>query len=175
LDNEFLIDVFIGHLSRVTDICFTPVELREEEVQEPEISIEESGKNLVFISYSTKDAEVYRISYIAEKLSSFPEIKDALYWEEDMSNNIIKYMSDNLGKCDAFTMFCSPNALKSKPVEKEWTAADAMDIPIIPIFLDVDHIPNLLKSRLGVKFDIFNLDKTINNLYALILKNLEES
>lgn len=132
--------------------------------------IDQKDGLLIFVSYSTRDTEIFKIKDISESLTKFNEIYDVLYWQEDMNDNIIKYMSDNLDKCDVMLLFCSPNALKSKPIEKEWTAADIMNKPIIPIFIKSDHIPPLLKSRLGVEFDTFDLQKTINEIYELILK-----
>ena len=125
---------------------------------------------LVFLSYATKDTPLYRIKDIAEELTKFPEIFDVLYWQEDMQDNIIEYMNDNLGRCHVVLLFCSPNALDSEPVKKEWTAADAMGKPILPIFLKADHIPPLLRSRLGVEFDQFDFKKNITTLYELIIK-----
>ena len=127
---------------------------------------------LVFVSYATKDAHSYKISEIAEKLKAFPEIKTVLYWQENMHDNIFKFMNDNLEKCDIMLLFCSENTLNSTPVEKEWTAAEAIDLPIIPIFFNLDHIPPLLKSRLGMEFDFSDLDKNIQELRSLILKKI---
>ncbi|MFX0177666.1 MAG: GTP-binding protein, partial [Candidatus Hodarchaeota archaeon] len=128
---------------------------------------------LVFVSYATKDADLFKVKEISKALANFRKIKEVLYWQEHMEDNIIKYMSDNLGKCDIMLLFCSPNALKSKAIEKEWTSADMMNKPIIPIFIKPDHIPPLLKSRLGVEFDTFDLQKTINEIYSLIMKKSE--
>jgi hypothetical protein len=128
---------------------------------------------LVFVSYATKDAEIFKIKEICESLTKQAKITDVLYWQEDMQDNIIKYMNDNLEKCDVMLLFCSPNALISEPVEKEWTAADIMGKPIIPIFNDPEHIPPLLKTRLGVKFDPFNFQKNLNEISSLILKKLK--
>ena len=127
---------------------------------------------LVFVSFATKDAEIFKIRELSKILSNRDKISDVLYWQEDMKDNIIKYMNDNLEKCDIVLLFCSPNALASEPVEKEWTAADIMGKPIIPIFTDPAHIPALLKTRLGIKFDPFNFQKNINETYNLILKKL---
>ncbi len=125
---------------------------------------------LVFISYATKDADTFKIKQIAEKLTSYPEIKDVLYWQEDLDDNIFEYMNDNVGKCDVMVLFCSKAALKSVPVKKEWTAADAMEIPIIPIFINPDHIPPLLKSRLVFEYDFYEFQKNVEMLRYLILK-----
>ena len=124
----------------------------------------------IFLSYATTDAELFRVSDIARALEVYEEIKDVLFYEGESYDNFVKYMNDNLGKCDVVLLFCSPNALKSGAVEKEWTAADAMDKPIIPVFLKTDHIPPLLKSRLGVEFDAFEFQKNIEELYRIILK-----
>ena len=127
---------------------------------------------LIFVSYATKDAHTFKISEMAEILRGFPEIKNVLYWQEHMHDNIFKFMNDNIGKCDIMLLFCSENTLNSKPVEKEWTAAEAIDTPIIPIFYNLDHIPPLLKSRLGMEYDFNNMDKNIKELHSLIFKKI---
>lgn len=145
--------------------------IEQEEKVQPRETIK---KKLIFISYSTKDTEIFKIRNISEKLTEFNDIEKVLYWEEDMQDNIIKYMNDNLGICDVVLLFCSPNSLKSTPVEKEWTAADAMEKPIIPVFIKKEHIPPLLKSRLGMEYDTFDQEKNIENLYRLILKKTQK-
>lgn len=92
-----------------------------------------------------------------------------------MHDNIIQYMSENLGKCDVFILFCSPNALNSVPIKKEWTAVDAINKLIIPVFIKKEHIPSLLRSRLGIEFDQFDFQKSIKNIYDLILKKVKEN
>jgi len=156
--------------------------IKDMELQEKGIPVsaatQEEGtiKNvLVFISYATKDAELFKIKEIAKSLKIYEDIEEVLYWQESMKDNIIKYMNDNLGKCHIMLLFCSPNALVSKPVEKEWTAADSMGKPIIPIFLKSEHIPPLLKSRLGLEYDSFDFQKNIHDLHDLILKKCSGS
>ncbi|MFX1296463.1 MAG: TIR domain-containing protein [Promethearchaeota archaeon] len=128
---------------------------------------------LIFLSYATKDAELFKIREISENLTLYDEIENVLYWQNDMHDNIIKYMNDNLGKCDLMILFCSPNALNSEPVEKEWTAAESLSKPIIPVFIKKEHIPPLLSSRLGLEFDQSNIQKMIQELYKLISKKLK--
>ncbi|MFX1447993.1 MAG: TIR domain-containing protein, partial [Promethearchaeota archaeon] len=125
---------------------------------------------LVFVSYATKDADRFKIEELSERLKSYDEIKEVLYWQKHMTDNIIKYMNDNLGKCDVMLLFCSERALDSDPVAKEWTAADMMKKPIIPIFVSPDHIPPLLKSRLGIEFDLTDFEKNVVQIHNLILK-----
>ena len=125
---------------------------------------------VIFVSYSTKDTELFKIAELAKKLITYDEIKEVLYWEEHMTDNIKLYMSNNVGKCNAMLLFCSENALDSKAVDDEWTAADMIGKPIIPVFLDLNHIPTLLRSRLAIEFDLMDFDKNIVQLYNLILK-----
>lgn len=125
---------------------------------------------LVFMSYATKDADLFKIKNIAERLTKFAEVEDVLYWQEDMEDNIFEYMNDNLGRCDIFILFCSKNAMDSVPVKKEWTAADAIGKPIIPVFFNPEHIPPLLRSRLGIEFDFYDLERNVKGLHSLILK-----
>ncbi len=125
---------------------------------------------LAFTSYASLDSSFYHIPEIADELSSNSEIDNVLYWEEHNRDNIIEYMSKSLDKCDVMLLFCSPNSLTSKPVEKEWTAADVNDIPIIPIFTDIKYVPKYLRNREGVQFDPFNISETVEKLHKIILK-----
>ena len=145
---------------------------KESSIETPkEELIQEARQNkIVFVSYATKDADLFNIKEIAENLTIYDEIEEVLYYEAESYDNFVKYMNDNLGRCDVVLLFCSPNALKSGAVEKEWTAADAMDKPIIPVFIRTDHIPPLLKSRLGVEFDTFDQPKNIKEIYRIIMK-----
>lgn len=131
-----------------------------------------TDKILIFLSYATKDAEMFRIQEISKKLTDCAQVEDVLYWQEDMDDNIFEYMDENLGKCDVMVLFCSENALKSVPVKKEWTAADALGKPIIPVFIDSSHIPPLLSSRLGFEYDFYDMERNIQELLNLILKKV---
>jgi hypothetical protein len=137
----------------------------------------EGGRTLedliIFISYATVDADLYKVEELASRLESYKEIKKVLYWQEHMTDNIIKYMSDNLARCSAMILLCSENALNSAPVDKEWTAADAIGKPIIPVFLKPEDIPPLLKSRLGLQYDLVDFEKNIMQLHSLILKKCQ--
>ena len=128
----------------------------------------------VFLSYASQDSELFKIKEIAENLKEWKGITEVLFYEGGSYDNFVKYMNDNIGKCDVMLLFCSPNALKSKSVEKEWTAADAIGKPLIPVFIKTEHIPPLLKSRIYVEFDTFDIQKTIKEIYNLILKKVRQ-
>lgn len=124
-----------------------------------DINNNKTRKIVVFMSYATKDSDLFKIKELAENLTKFNEIDNVLYYEGELYDNFVKFMNDNIGKCDILLLFCSPNASISEFVEKEWTAADALGKPIIPVFLKTDHIPPLLSSRLGLEFDTFDIQK----------------
>lgn len=74
-------------------------ELKIKEQQLAEIStvgdLPDVEKNvLVFVSYATNDAELFKIKEIAKSLNFYEDIKEVLYWQENMKDNIIKYMND---------------------------------------------------------------------------------
>ncbi|MFX1556336.1 MAG: toll/interleukin-1 receptor domain-containing protein, partial [Promethearchaeota archaeon] len=154
-----------------------PAEIAEEELKQEisRIQVEKKIKKpiLIFMSYATKDAEYFNVSEISEGLTVYDEIKDVLYWQEDLHDNIIEYMNENLKKCDVMILFCSENALKSVPVKKEWTAADIMGMPIIPVFTEPNYIPPILKSRLGYEFNPDDIQTNVQELYDLALKKWE--
>ena len=127
---------------------------------------------LIFISYATKDVDTFKVHDVAKKLTEFPEIENVLYWEEYMEDNIFEYMDENLSKCDVMILFCSEKALESVPVKKEWTAAEALGKPIIPVFYNPHHIPALLSSRLGIQFDFYDMEQNVRELRSLILKKV---
>ena len=131
---------------------------------------EKREEMLVFVSYATKDAEMYKIPELARMLEEYKDIGKVLYWQEDMHDSIIEYMNDNLGKCNGVLLFCSPNALESTPVKKEWMAAEALKKPIIPIFFKPEHIPPLLSDRLGLEFDNFDFQKNVRGIHDIFLK-----
>lgn len=137
---------------------------------EEQISSRLDKELTLFISYATKDSDLYRIKEVAKLLDSYKNIKKVLFWEKDMDDNIITYMNENLGKCDVMVLFCSKNTLNSVPVQKEWTAAEIMGKPIIPVFYNTNDIPPLLKSRLGVEFNFYNIQENARNLYELTFK-----
>jgi len=151
-----------------------PAEIAEEELKQEisRIQVEKKIKRpiLIFMSYATQDAENFKISEISESLTVYDEIKDVLYWQEDLYDNIIEYMNENIKKCDVMILFCSENALNSVPVKKEWTAADIMGMPIIPVFTNPDHIPPILKSRLGYEINPDDVQTNVQELYVLALK-----
>ncbi|MGB5912464.1 MAG: TIR domain-containing protein [Promethearchaeia archaeon] len=125
---------------------------------------------IVFISYNHKDTETFKIREVVKSLKNFEQINDVLYYEQETYDNFIKFMNDNIGICDVVVLFCSPNSLKSSFVEKEWTAADALGKPIIPIFLKTKHIPPLLSPRVGIEFNSRDFDQNIKNLINIIMK-----
>jgi len=135
-------------------------------------SIEELPEIFVYISFASKDAQQFKIDEIAQGLTQKSSKIKVTYWQKYMTYNIIKYMRKTIQKCDVVLLICSDNSLKSIPVEKEWNYADMMSKPIIPVFINPDHIPPLLNPRLGIKFDISNFQKTIDNIYSLILRKI---
>ena len=141
-----------------------------EEIAASDLVLKE--KLLVFMSYATKDVDTFKVHDIARRLTEFPEIENVLYWEEHMEDNIFEYMDENLDKCDAMILFCSEHARDSVPVKKEWTAAEALGKPIIPVFYNPHHIPALLSSRLGVQFDFYDMERNVQELRNLILKKV---
>jgi len=156
------------------------LELKERELNLKEMELEKvsefkklneiKNKLQIFLSYSSKDSNLFKIREIGEKLTKFEKIENVLFYEGESYDNFVKLMNDNIGKCDLVLLFCSPNSLKSEFVEKEWTAAEALGVPIIPIFFDLKHIPPLLQPRVGVEYDFYNLEQTVKEIYSVILK-----
>ena len=142
----------------------------------PITQIEEINKQRVFLSYSTLDAEHFRISDIVKELEVFQEIKKVSYWQADSKQNIVEFMEDTLKSTDVFVLFCSKNSVKSNAVKDEWQAAFQMRkkgmLKIIPVYEDEDDIPVLLWQMLNVKYSKEEFDGFIEKLYEEILRGL---
>ena len=104
---------------------------------------------------------------------AYPEIKKVLYWQKDVDDDIYEYMNEMLGQSDIMLLFCSANASESEPVKMEWRAALKKKMKIIPIFEQSEYIPDLLATKLGVRFQMEDLDRMIEEIYRLILKKLK--
>ncbi len=124
----------------------------------------------LFFSYLHKDIFFFRIDYIARKLKSYPEIGEVLYFEASAKRSIPNYMSEGIQDCDVFILFCSPEALNSLAVGQEWGEAVSLHKEIIPVFMNEESIPPIIKQYLGIPFDGYYIDETIRALYELILK-----
>ena len=126
----------------------------------------------VFISYATKDRDLFQIIDTVNKIEALDDVDKCYYWEGDTEDDIIQYMEENLRKCEIFILASSPNSLASEPVGIEWRAALKANKQIIPIFFDDSHIPMLLSSKVGVKFDIFNMEENIQQTISEVVKRI---
>lgn len=174
--------LFLCILNGLLFIYYRGDKLREKKFEVLQFQSEEEIKNSLqssldkekgitaFISYAMRDSELFNIKKIAESLTDNDEIDTVLYCEKDTRDNFVKYMNEYVGKCDVMFLFCSPNALKSRFVEDEWMAAHAMEKPIIPVFIKTEHIPPILRARIGLEYDTFDVQKNIDQLYSLTLK-----
>lgn len=160
-------------LSEIRQFMQDELETNREEPQKDLEGEELKEPIKVFVSYATPDSKKFEIPIIATNLTKYPLIEMVLYWEEDLHDDIYDYMDTNLGKCDIFLLFCSPNALKSGTVKMEWQAALKIKKKIIPVFKKEEDIPPLLSTKLGVQFSESDIDGTIKRIYDLILKKLE--
>lgn len=129
----------------------------------------------IFVSYATDDKEVFRIKDIVQELENLPEISSVFYWERDNKGDIIKYMNDNLENTQIMLLLCSPNFRKSEPCELEWQAALKTKKEIIPIFINLGDIPDLLSPKVGVEFDIFDFESFITKLTKEVLKRMPKT
>ncbi|MFX0073984.1 MAG: toll/interleukin-1 receptor domain-containing protein [Candidatus Hermodarchaeota archaeon] len=181
--------LFILKYRRRNQLSKYALEVRENKIMEKENDIEEKEKILkpilaethlpiqdkfsIYICYAEEDAELFKIKEVANILVNSEEIRNVLYPQPEIDKDVLDYMDENLKNCDLMLLFCSPNVIKSKPTEDQWTEAEINGKPIIPVFVNPEHIPNLLRSRLGIEYDVFDINKNISNLKDLIFKKLQ--
>jgi len=127
---------------------------------------------IIFFSYSLEPNIIYPIREIAEKLSSYDDVSSVLFYEEHTIDNFVKYMEVYIGKCDILLLFCSEKALKSRYVIDEWSAVYALGKPIVPIFIDLDYVPNICRPMKGHHYYSGNIEKNVSEIYKIIKKKL---
>lgn len=113
-------------------------------------------KKTLFISYDTDDAAHFKIEELVERLESQQDhIAKVYYWQRDtqLGENFREYMKDRIKRSDTVLFFCSENAVKSRPVQKEISYTEILGKEPVPIFDKEEHIPTDLSGHRGLKFD----------------------
>ena len=130
--------------------------------------------NNVFLSYSTKDSEYFKIPEISNRLEEHPKIDNVYFWEVDSGENIVTYMEKTLKMCKVFILFCTEKSIKSQAVEDEWQSAFQLRkkgmLKIIPVYENEEFVPVLLTPLLNVKFDTEDFEAFIEKLVEEILR-----
>jgi hypothetical protein len=131
----------------------------------------------IFISYATKDERLFQIPDLAEYLKKNSEIEDVYYCTRDSKVNFVDYMNEKIEASDLFLIFCTPNSKASNYVSSEWKAAFTKEegdtSHIIPVFLDKKDIPELLKPALGVQYNVFDPEKSFEQIETQVLERLQ--
>lgn len=127
----------------------------------------------IFISYTSKDRDTFRIPIIVNTLKSFSNIENVYFLEADAPSNIIQYMNDAISAADIILAFFSPTSRASKWNQFEWTSALQFNKVIIPIFINIEDIPLLLRSIRAIHFNQSNIDESINKIYRIIAQLIQ--
>lgn len=128
---------------------------------------QKKGNIFVYIIYSAKDTNIFKIEEMAARLSAYKEIKDVI---SPFGHGHPDYLEDSLARCDVIIACCSESIRNSRPVFKELEVAESLNIPIIPVFTETEYIPLHLQPKLNVKFDPSDLQKSVEKIYSLILQ-----
>ena len=130
------------------------------------------GATWIFFSYSLEDIKEFHIKQLAKALEEFDEFDQVLIWEEKTAESNIEHMDYYIKNADALVLFCSKNSKISEAVQIEWHSAEAIGIPIIPLFKDTNRVPALLRAKNGVNFTNNPLNSTIINLHENLLQKI---
>ncbi len=99
---------------------------------------------MVFLSYSRKDAEFVR--ELHRRLTR--DGVECFYDEASIEggDNFVLRLQDGVGRCDRFVAVLSPDFVASDWAQREWTAAVARGVKIIPLMLRECGVPPLLQT-----------------------------
>ncbi|MFX1255958.1 MAG: TIR domain-containing protein, partial [Promethearchaeota archaeon] len=122
----------------------------------------------VFFSYATKDSENYQIPKLVQLLEKKFGIEKVYYWERDTVGSIIEYMNTYVPASDACIFFYSKIAAESEPVKMERDMAVYENKYVIPVFMDINDVPPILKIQAGVNALNKSSEQIISEIYRLI-------
>ena len=100
----------------------------------------------LFISYAIKDNKLFNVPMLAARLEADPGIDRVYYCEADAQANVVQYMDEYLANSDGMLLLCTPTSNTSDFVKLEYQNAVAMRKPIVPVFVQQDHIPTLVRA-----------------------------
>lgn len=127
----------------------------------------------IFISYDTKDVERFQIPHVATLLEKYPGINHVYYWQKHASGSLLEYMEEYIKKAEVVLFFCSPHALKSKPVITERNLAFTLEKHRIPIFESIEQVWDVLKNERGVEHqgNVEEIVKKITQIIQLMIND----
>ncbi|QEE15285.1 toll/interleukin-1 receptor domain-containing protein [Promethearchaeum syntrophicum] len=130
------------------------------------------GAIWIFFSYTTKDLKEFHIKGLAKALEKYDEYDQVLILKEKTTDSIIENMDFYIKNVNALVLFCSKSSKISEAVQNEWESAEAIGIPIIPVFKTTNHVPALLRAKNGVNFTKNPLQNTINKLHENLQRKI---
>ncbi len=126
----------------------------------------------IFISYATTDLKKFNVPIIASELETYPDIERVYFWDRDCNstdfNSIIDYMEKAIKKSHTILVISSYAANESGPVAQEIDMAVYQKKNLLPIFINIEEVRDILKPKRGLKYDDTNFSKFITDLYNLI-------
>jgi Leucine-rich repeat (LRR) protein len=129
----------------------------------------------IFISYSMKDTSLFQLPQLTNRIKSFPKVDEVFYCEADVHQDIVDYMDKYLRIADVIILLCTPNSEQSQFVQLEYKNAIAMNKRVIPVFLQIENIPTLVRSSLGVQWNNHDFNKNIDGIQAVLHKMVAEN
>jgi len=128
----------------------------------------------VFFSYATSDREIYKIPQVAKLLGAKSYVDVVFYWEESASGSIIEYMNNGVKASDTCVFFYSKSAASSEAVKRERDMAVYQGKHIIPVFKDINDVPEILRIETGVDASNKTIEEVTNKIYHLIDLRFED-
>ncbi len=129
---------------------FSTVSIPQKKVEEKPAPAKPKGIN-VYISYSKQDVQTFQLDKLARSIDRLPHVNKVFYRGHSYFGSIVMYMNENIPKSDVVVVFCSKGA--SRNVGEEIRAANIQRKNIIPVFIDKNDVPIMIRNRLGVKYN----------------------
>ncbi|MFW9888232.1 MAG: toll/interleukin-1 receptor domain-containing protein [Candidatus Thorarchaeota archaeon] len=124
----------------------------------------------VFIAHNRRDRDIaIRISELLEFEDLKPRIDE---WEVVPGDSFVEWMNETLRESRYLVLIWSKNAAESRWVEREWSSSlprfvNDRSIKIIPIRLDDEPLPDLLRDIVYIRYESNPLDMVRELLRAI--------
>ena len=153
---------------------------KKEKLISPLFKFEEKKTRLrrnlnIYVSYADEDYDVFKIGEFMRRLSIFDDIDQVFNQGTGVNQEYFNEFENQIKGYDLMITFCSPNALKTPFLLKLWQKTKSMQMFVIPIYIEPQHIPRFLKSYKKVEFDAFNFEENLEKIHKIIIKRFQEN
>ena len=122
----------------------------------------------IFFSYASDPQKTFDIPKLALILEENIHIEKVYYWERDSTGSLIDYMNDKVSDSDTCIFFYTVGADISTGVRSERDMAVYGNKHIIPVFTDIQNVPQIIRFNSGINALNKNMNEIAKEIFRLV-------